>query len=298
MRVRKIFFAALPYLLIAALLLAFLFYPAKEEQVSAQQVIRVWNVDTFEGGKGSRTSFLKSVARRAEKREEGLYFLVSSYTKAGAEAALAEGNRPDILSFGVGMGAFAEYALPLGQKFAGGIMGGDCLAYPWCRGGYALFCLEDDFVKEGNVAVSCGGSNLSVVSAALEGIAGDELPSLSAYSKFLGGEYRYLLGTHRDLCRFSARGVTVFHRALNKYCDLYQYVSLLSAKEGCRVFLEELLSEETSSRLSEIGMFPMSEGEWGAAERTVSVFSSDAALGEMAAEARGAKNLGKFLKNI
>ncbi len=32
--------------------------------LEGKRVVRIWNLDTFEGGKGSRTSFLKKIARR------------------------------------------------------------------------------------------------------------------------------------------------------------------------------------------------------------------------------------------
>ena len=94
----------------------------------------------FEGGKGSRTAFLKSVAR--ELKGEA-YYLVTSYTLEGALSAFAEGDAPDVLSFGVGLSEFAERLLPLPYSFAGGELGGKTLAYPWCMGGYYLFSLTD-----------------------------------------------------------------------------------------------------------------------------------------------------------
>ena len=63
-----------------------------------KRVIRVWNVDTFEGGKGSRTAFLKKTALRAENVNAGAYYLVSSYTPEGAQQAFREGDFPDVLS--------------------------------------------------------------------------------------------------------------------------------------------------------------------------------------------------------
>ena len=45
-------------------------------------------MDTFEGGKGSRTSFLQRVARLAE--HGNTYYRVLSYTAEGAQAAMQE----------------------------------------------------------------------------------------------------------------------------------------------------------------------------------------------------------------
>ena len=293
---------ALPFVLcvVSILLAAFLPRGRKEVQAEGKQVVTVWNVDTFEGGRGSRTSFLKKIARKAEKRLKNVYFLVSSYTIEGAEAALKEGITPDALSFGVGLSDFAEISLPLDYSFAGGQTEAGCLAYPWCRGEYALFSLTENFEEAGSVAVSRGGSNLACVAAAFAGLKGEEVDALAAYTNFLSGKYRYLLGTQRDACRFEARGVQVYQKKLPEYCDLYQYFSVLSAekRELCFALLDELLSAETQSALAEIGMKPVENRTEG---RTVSVFSSAETLEALCSLARrgeDVKNLDKFLKSI
>ena len=287
----RILWRGLPFLLLlTAAVIVFL--PQKSKQAEARIVVRVWNIDTFEGGKGSRTAFLKSVAR--ELKGEAFY-LVTSYTLEGALSAFAEGDAPDVLSFGVGLSEFAERLLPLPYSFAGGELGGKTLAYPWCMGGYYLFSLTD-FEGDGRTALSVGGENLPAVAARLEGIAGEETESVAAYTGFLSGKYRYLLGTQRDVCRFQARGAIVQARPLTKYCDLYQYIGILSSekRDASLAFVEALFSPEVQGRLSQIGMFPLENN----AERTVSVFSSREALGRLAAAAREGDVPEKYLKSI
>lgn len=291
---------AVAFALCAGIFAAAAFFPRdKETEKQDVRVVRVWNVDTFEGGKGSRTAFLASVARAAEAERERVYYLVLSYTAEGARAAMQEGTYPDILSFGIGLDCAAERALPLGRDFAGGETD-ECLAYPWCAGGYFLFSLDEDFTAEGKTAISCGGSNLVQVAAALAGVSGEEVPSLDAYSGFLSGKYRYLLGTQRDICRFASRGVAVGIQPLLAYNDLYQYISVLSSekKEDCDAFVRVLLSDRTQERLSSIGMYPLADGT--AEGYTASVFSSPQSLGELLSAARTGeeKNIVKFLKKI
>ncbi len=295
----------LPFFLIAAIVFTVAYYPCGAEEKSVQRVVRVWNVDTFEGGKGSRTAFLKKTALKTEKSHPGVYYLVSSYTSQGAKQAFTEGNCPDILSFGIGLSEFAERCLPLSYRFSGGETENGCLAYPWCRGGYALFSLDENFVGEGVTAISCGGENLPQIAAKLSEIDGEAVDSLSAYTGFLSGKYRYLLGTQRDLCRFNARNTTVYYRPISAYCDLYQYVSVLSAekKEDCNAFLETLLSDEVQSSLFEIGMYPIGGQNDFIAEKTqktVSVFSSDDTLRHLSEQTKNSeiKSLDKYLKNI
>ena len=287
----RMLWRGLPFLLLLAAAVI-VFVPQKSEKAEARTVVRVWNIDTFEGGKGSRTAFLKSVARELQGEA---YYLVTSYTLEGALSAFAEGDAPDVLSFGVGLSEFAERLLPLKREFAGGELGGKTLAYPWCMGGYYLFSLTD-FEGDGRTALSVGGENLPAVAARLEGISGEETESVAAYTGFLSGKYRYLLGTQRDVCRFQARGVTVQARPLTKYCDLYQYIGILSSekRDASLAFVEALLSPEVQGRLSQIGMFPLENN----AERTVSVFLSSEALGRLATAAREGDVPEKYLKSI
>ena len=287
----RILWRGLPFLLLLAAAVI-VFVPQKSKEAEARTVVRVWNIDTFEGGKGSRTAFLKSVARELQGEA---YYLVTSYTLEGALSAFAEGEAPDVLSFGVGLSEFAERLLPLPYSFAGGELGGKTLAYPWCMGGYYLFSLTD-FEGDGRTALSVGGENLPAVAARLEGITGEEAESVAAYTGFLSGKYRYLLGTQRDVCRFQARGVSVQARPLTKYCDLYQYIGILSSekRDASLAFVEALLSPEVQGRLSQIGMFPLENN----AERTVSVFLSSEALGRLAAAAREGDVPEKYLKSI
>ena len=303
-KIKRFFGVALrvvPFALVAAVLLSVAFYPKKKAaQGEQKRVVRVWNVDTFEGGKGSRTSFLKRVAASVEKTDGGLYYLISSYTLEGARQAYADGIRPDLLSYGIGLSVYTESCLPLPYRFAGGGTTEGCLAYPWCKGSYYLFSLTDDFESEGTCALSSGGNNLVEVAAAVSGIGGETVDSLSAYVAFLNGGYRYLLGTQRDVNRFSARGKEVYRKELTGYCDLYQYVSVLSAEKrvDCMKFVGALLSEEVQNRLSDIGMLSVRQDE---TRRTASVFSDENALSEMrraAGQQGDRKNLDKFLKNV
>ena len=304
MKARKFFrilLSAVPFAIIAAIVCAVIFFPKAEAGAAEpKRVVTVWNVDTFEGGKGSRTNFLRQVARRVEKEREGVYFLVVSYTREGAEAAIAEGNLPDLLSFGVGIWASAERSEVLPYSFAGGEIAGKCRAVPWCMGGYFLFSLSEDFEEEGVCAISEGGCNLGVLAAVYAGVKGEPCGSQAAYTGFLSGKYRYLLGTQRDVCRFATRGATVYSRPLTGYNDLFQYISLTktSHRADALAFLEELLSAETEELLTTIGMEAVkTDGN----VRTPCVFSDGAALSrlrEIATEEVDTKITDKFLKTV
>lgn len=294
----KVLYRILPFALIAALLIVFLCLPKEGSDPSASEktVVEIWNVDTFEGGKGSRTAFLNKAAARVGKEE--VYFYVLSYTIDGVKDAFSRGIYPDMISYGLGCDGIAEHALPLPYSAAGGEVGGKCLAVPWAAGRYYRFSMTEDLTAEGTTAISCGGCNLSNVSACFHGIAGEKFSSQEAYIGFLNGEFRYLLGTQRDVCRFRSRNVIIYSEELSVYNDLFQYISVFSVKKRkiCLAFVEELLSERTQNSLSDIGMYPPDEIVGG---YTPSVFTSAEGLGEIESAAdRGDVNfLEKYLKS-
>lgn len=287
----------MPFLLVTAVIFSLLFYPAPRSVKPAERkLVEVWNVDTFEGGKGSRTNFLEGVAKRLMAEDPNVYYHVVSYTVEGAEAAFTMGNFPAALSYGIGLPSAKEFALPLPYSFEGGCIDTETLAVPWCRGEYVLFCMEENFDKEGKTVISCGKYNLAPVAAAIEGIEGEELPSSEAYTSFLAGNFRYLLGTQRDRFRFQTRGVTVYERVLPAYCDLYDCVSLF--REEGKAFVEELLSGRTKEDLPSIGMLSF-ENEEGTL--TLDLFSPKEERDLLLEKARSntdRKILGKFLKTV
>lgn len=297
----RVFKAAVPFAVLFAVFCALAFFPrGKKTDAAEQRIVSVWNVDTFEGGKGSRTAFLARAARLAEKKNENVFYYVTSYSAEGFFAAAERGELPDALSFGIGLGEIAGLCLPLGRAFAGGETADGCLAYPWCGGGYVLYSKDNNFSDGGRTAISSGGENLPDVAAALAGIKGERVPSTEAYTGFLSGKYRYLLGTQRDRCRFAARGTAVCERPLGAYCDLYQYFAVLSRekRDDCLALLGALLSEEVQGALSDIGM-ESTEGRGGT--WTANVFTPAEALREIEERAEGgelAKFPEKYLKTV
>ncbi|MBS1412086.1 MAG: hypothetical protein HPZ00_02080 [Christensenellaceae bacterium] len=121
-------------------------------------VITVWQVDTFEGGTGSRTAWLNRLLASLEKQYNGVYFVVRSMTPERAKTLLASGNEsimPDMLSFGRGLIENPEELLmPISEEYTTGLMpelidacGG--YALPWAFGGYAVFADSELAAKHG-----------------------------------------------------------------------------------------------------------------------------------------------------
>lgn len=102
-------------------------------------ILRIWQIDNFEGGTGSRSAFINRAARSFEAVNEGTLILVTAHTEQSAASSIAEGNIPDMISFGTGADFVGDIAQPLrGYSFPYAQIGKETYAYPWCRGGYFL----------------------------------------------------------------------------------------------------------------------------------------------------------------
>lgn len=259
----------------------------KTDKNARPVVISLWHIDTFEGGKGSRATFLKNAALSYCKNKDSL-IMVSSYSAAGAKAAFEKGMYPDMLSFGIGLNAdpavfsalkFSEL-IPNGigdgaakRNYAGAAKqnGNVAPAIPWCCGCYAVYAKTEDFTRvcTDTTLISNGGGNLATVAAALRlgsVNASSVKESTAAYVDFLNGKSEYLFGTQRDAYRFCSRGAEVRINAVTEYNDLFQYIGVIRKKstekstqnqteEECVSFLKYLLSRQVQSTLYKIGMF-------------------------------------------
>lgn len=269
MKRRRISTAVLSLALAALAAFCFIFaYPALSDAHTAEPlgytgILRLWHIDGFEGGMGSRASFLARVAGDFEKRNEGTLVMVVSHTPESARQAINEGKLPEMISFGGDCSFVLEAALPLeGYTCAAASVGGATYAVPWCRGGYLLFSAEGDFsdISAENTVISQGRGSVPYAAAALEGMRGDFalLPSVQAYTALIGGKYKYMLGTQRDVYRFITRGFSVSVKPVESYCDLWQYICVCAGEaqkyEACLRFMESLLSETVQKSLSSVGM--------------------------------------------
>ena len=65
-------------------------------------VLTLWQIDGFEGGKGSRATFLQNLADKFSKTS-GCYITVNSLSSDAARLNLSKGNIPDLISYGAGI---------------------------------------------------------------------------------------------------------------------------------------------------------------------------------------------------
>lgn len=246
----------------------------KDEPFSSGQyktVITVWNIDTFEGGTGSRADFLSSALKSLNA--DGIIALVKTQTAESMENALKNGEIPDMISFGVGCGEIVNYAREIPFKsFSGGELNGRYLAVPWCFGGYYLIAKSGDNrlideLFDSNAAktaekliVSDGENILPVLSLKFLGITANAafFPPKDAYSRFLSEKNAVLLGTQRDIKRIEKKKDEYVVRPVQGYSDLVQYIAVTTKSDEkyryCKLAVERLLSEDVQGKLYKIGM--------------------------------------------
>lgn len=212
-------------------------------------VIELWQIDGFEGGKGSRAEYLSEKAGECFN-DENIYFRVISMSAAAARMNIAEGNLPDIISYNSGFYGIDEY-----------INDRDFTSMEWCNGCYCLISLDEsaDFtdISQQNTIINGGKDNLSEVCAVLEGLGGAQIAEPSnAYLGLIDGKYKYLLGTQRDLFRFAARERECKIKPLSAFSDLRQNISIIVGDRQryavCKEFAEYLSSHND---VSSLGLF-------------------------------------------
>lgn len=241
-------------------------------------VLTLWQVDSFEGGKGSRAQYLSNAAKEVFDGER-VYVEVVSLSAQAVRENLAAGNSPDMLSYGDGLYGAESYL----SSYSGAVR--------WCRGGYCFLALGEgaDFskVSSENTVINEGRDNLSCVAAALEGVYGANfaLPT-SAYVQLINGKYEYLLGTQRDIYRLKTRGVSFSVKPVESFNDLYQNISIVSTSAEkysvCKRFINGLV--ERSDNLTAVGMFfdgvKMYDDELSAMEEVKAELGVNALCGE------------------
>ena len=123
-------------------------------------ILSLWHVESFEGGLNSRTDWLKKRAMEFEKKNKGVYVDVSKLTYQQVVDKLMQGQRFDLISFGVGVGdavlnRLAEISTEkvsgvLQNLLDGGKVAGKQYALPYSSGGYLLAGRKSDLQKVKN----------------------------------------------------------------------------------------------------------------------------------------------------
>lgn len=264
-------------------------------------VINVWQIDCFEGGTGSRASWLKSICGGFEKKNNGIYINIESVSLETANKMLESGQKvPDMISFGNGVKIDEQQLEQLDfrgylKKIENACFG---CALPWCMGAYFMLGEgeseswgSDGYEKTGKksktvysvgIAKKEGYNSAKVLTLLKKGDFSKTLSIKIGSAQEIFESYNYsqtvnrMLGTQRDIYRLISAQSREKARSLNAqylgiYTDLFQYISILKCNnekklKAMQAFTEYLLSVEVQNRLGEIGLFPVNfeaEPEYG-----------------------------------
>lgn len=235
-------------LIVVPILASFRVKKAAADDSGDMQCITVWQIDGFEGGRGSRSQYLKNAGEQCFKKEK-TYLNVVSLSADAARINLENGEMPDIISYAAGFYGIEK------------IINGKTAFKSWCRGGYCLISLDEgaDFsdVTAENTVVNEGKDNLACVAAAMCGLSGCTYKEpTNAYLQLINGKYKYLLGTQRDVFRFKTRNVPFVLQPVTQFNDLYQNVSILTSNAEkyavCNRYVNFLLSKDD---VGSLGLF-------------------------------------------
>ncbi len=240
-----------------------------EETPEYKGILSIWQIDSFEGGTGSRRKFLLSAAKTFEKSHEGVLIMVTNYNEEGVKENLEKGIYPDMISFGIGTEVKGFGKIKVESKnynLSGGKIDGKTYAVPWCRGSYALVKnpkLAESFTPSlSEVIVSKGENTQPLAALGLSGYTAEKIEikePMEAYVKFVSGKVPYFLCTQRDLVRLSNRNFDFDALPLNGYNDLYQYISVTTKSSDkyyyCEEFINYLIGEKCQNELKSISMF-------------------------------------------
>ena len=256
--------------------------------------LKLWHIDSYEGGSGNRASFLERMAREYHEQNSSVYVVVQVMSGQELENAIVSGERPDIISFSHHTAPiFSAYLQELSistncrqDLLDNAERDGALYAVPWNLSGYCLVgnSQVDERVLSAlsaDTAYSFDGGRYNYVAGLVDSYAqvamqantdakadltrcADilNLTPYQAYTTFVANEASVLLGTARDFYRVKNR-VELNNMAeckfvpLGKFSDLVQYLGVLDAsnKAVAEGFMEFMVSDDVQKRLCDIGLF-------------------------------------------
>ncbi len=235
---------------------SYIIYPQKEYS----QVLSLWQIDTFSGGKGSRTSFLRRVANDFSNKHPEVLFLVTSHTVESATKSINEGKMPDLISYGACGFTFIEKFAKLKNY---DVIDGDYnnknrYAVSWCKGGY--FSLKKGHGEKIIVQDVEGGNIFLALINQETKVSNFEIYNEEyAYSLFLRSQNATLYGNQRNIVRLQNANVEFTSSPITTYNDMFQYVSIMTSNGQkiayANTFIDYLLSDEVQKKLVDISMF-------------------------------------------
>lgn len=254
-------------------------------------VITLWQIDSFEGGTGSRGNWLKNICAGFERQNNGVYINVETISAETAIKLIKSGQKqPDMVSYGAGTAFSEEYFEKLNIENLPDVT--EAIrekAVPWCMGAYFVIGNSDQtkWGNDGFVAQSKKGSKeifsmgvpernghdaFYVLTKKCTNSFDGQYALLRGTSQEIFELYNYsqrvnrMVGTQRDLYRLQALEKRELARQSEVTflgsTDLFQYISVFQCNNEKKVntmndFIDYILKTEQQSKLGTIGMFPI-----------------------------------------
>lgn len=222
--------------------------------------LTLWHLDLLEGGKGSRSSFLKSAIKTFNQQNRNVNVVVEVHSKYSCEQNFKKGIFPDMISYSYGLDGvealFNEIEL---SGYDGVYIGKKLYAINFALGGYVLISKSDKVEKRGEkLYVSQAETNMPMIAYYLEGLEFEKVVDnrpIDAYTNFLADKNSSLLGTQRDVFRLKKRGVDFSCQPLASFSDLRYFISI-TKKENYDVCLDfiKLLTGDFQKNVESIGL--------------------------------------------
>ncbi len=251
-----------------------LIFIKKEEtpKIKSAVIIELWQIDSFEGGQGSRRQYLLQIGKAFEKTKKNVLVSVINETVESAEEKFKKGVFPDMISYGIGLEGVYAKAKDLGGIESNFLVkdGSKTLAIAWANGGYV--CVKRQNIEKIDKIILSKGTYAQPLLALYAGgffkendedLKKVEIYSpLEAYYAFLSAKNAVLIGTQRDLYRLSKRGFECEIEPIGGFTDLVQYISVTADEKDrqslCKEFISLLLSKG-QEEIFKIGLLPVKD---------------------------------------
>ena len=215
------------------------------EEETGLTVLNVWQIDNFEGGKGSRAAYLQKIGNNFSKNND-CYVVVTALSSDASKLNLSMGCVPDLISYGAGICGIENY---LHEETV------------WCRGGYCFISTDDiaDFedISAENTVINEGAGNFATIAAVFSGVAGAQIQKpTEAYVNLINKKFKYLLGTQRDIYRLKTRGENFKVKPVDAFNDLYQNISIITEEKSKKIYAEKFVEEilNNSDEIKSLGL--------------------------------------------
>lgn len=249
----------------AVIIMLAIFLPVNERDLdkkAERQILTLWQIDSFEGGTGSRSAYLKRVCESFEKNNDCLVTVITE-TAEDADEKLSRGVAPDVISFSSGCDGVLTYAERIAKsEFSGGAeINGVFYAKAWAYGGYVTIKKKGKIPAE--TVVAKGKTTLPEVAAYYAGVdlggAKFMLPK-NAFEYFTENENVMLFGTQRDIYRLKNKLDEFDITPIEGFTDLIQYAAVTTVSKDKVNLCEKLvghIANSGQSGVTSLGLLPV-----------------------------------------